>query len=121
MKKDKTENNFSDDKRKYVRILSDDIIVYFKAYMGDTDFDTGELQNISAGGLVLSVNSEPKTGEHYLLVIEFIQEGLKQSVKCMSKVKRVEKSNGRFDVAYEFRWISKDDVKTINSFLTLQA
>ncbi|MFC1670431.1 PilZ domain-containing protein [Spirochaetota bacterium] len=117
MKRKLSNNQTHNEKRSFFRVSSDDINVKLKAYKGSTDFDSGDVKNISAGGLLLYTKNELHSGEHYLLVIEFIEKGLKQSLKCMSKVSRVERNNGGYDVAYEFKWISKDDVKRINCFL----
>ena len=105
------------DKRNYVRIPGNRANVGLRLFKGETSVDYHTLHDISAGGLLLQTRNEMKTGDHYLLSFDSFQRDRKYSIRCMSRVKRVEERGDGFDIAFEFRWVSREDIDSLNEML----
>lgn len=102
------------DKRNFVRIPSEKVSVALRLYKGETSVDYHTLRNISAGGLLLHTKEAMKTGDHYLLTVDSLENDRICSISCMSRVNRIEKRGDGFDIAFEFRWVSREDIDALN-------
>jgi len=109
------------DKRNYVRVPSEEINVALRLYKGETNVDYHTLHNISAGGLLLHTRDEMKTGDHYLLTVNSFEKDRRYLISCMSRVIRVEKRGDGFDIAFEFRWVSREDIDALNNLFERNA
>lgn len=103
------------DKRNYVRVFSEEVHVALRLYKGETSVDYHTLHNISAGGLLLHTKDQMKTGDHYLLTVDSFENDCRYSISCMGRVIRVEKRRDGFDIAFEFRWVSREDIDALNN------
>ena len=102
------------DKRNYVRVPGEKVNVALRLFKGETSVDYHTLHNISAGGLLLHTKDEMKTGDHYLLTVDSCEKDRRYSIGCMSRVNRVENRGDGFDIAFEFRWVSREDIDALN-------
>ena len=105
------------EKRKFIRVIDSDINVYIKKYKGDTDFDFHELKNVSTGGILIHFKNKKQIDSHYMLTISGRDGEKNRFVKCMSRVKRVIKDNNGYDIAFEFEWVSREDITFLNSLI----
>jgi hypothetical protein len=102
-------------KRNYLRVPGERVNVALRLFKGETSVDYHTLHNISAGGLLLHTKDEMKTGDHYLLTVDSFDNDSGYSISCMSLVNRVEKRGDGFDIAFEFRWVSREDIDALNN------
>ena len=103
------------DKRNYVRVPGERVNVALRLYKGETSVDYHTLHNISAGGLLLHTKDEMKRGDHYLLTVDSFDNDRRSSISCMSRVIRVEERGDGFDIAFEFRWVSREEIDALNN------
>ena len=105
------------DKRQYVRIPADKADVKLRFYKGETEYYHFGFSNISTGGLLLNTKEELKIGDKYLLTVETAETGNNSSIDWMARVKRVEKKEEGFETAFEFQWISSENIDSLKKIL----
>ncbi len=105
-------------RRKHERKNGDDIKVKIRRTFGDFDDRFYGIKNISLGGMLSSYTAEMNINEYVMLTINAYPQGLRQLIKCVALVKRVEAVDENYNIAFQYIKIDSGDVYNLQEALS---
>jgi hypothetical protein len=103
------------ERRKYIRLNGEKIRVKIRKFRGERDGGCCNAVNFSYGGILLSCQDKLEQDDYVILVIDAFKRGLDRNIKCVSQVRRVEKVDNMYDIAFEFVKITQEEINYLKS------